>query len=142
VNEDKIPRRLVAARKAIYTYMKSHGDFTDADINKAHGELAFAQVTLDQLTSANEQTVAIKALANEIKRSNDFTSAVHNVSMGQLARSLADIITTQILGRGFPTAEAQRYRSPAPCAATRYEARTPSAASPALADSPPPRATS
>jgi hypothetical protein len=93
-----VARRVLAARQSIYDYEKARpGQFSDADVTDAAQQLKTARDAVDQTPTA-DNTDAIKALTDELKRTNDINQHVLGVTSGQWQRAFADIVSGQIAG--------------------------------------------
>jgi 3D (Asp-Asp-Asp) domain-containing protein len=78
------------------------GDLSADDILELRGELKDNTDSMDSLRAA-QQALAdnLAALKDEVKRQNDFSTSVANVTSFQAIKALADVISGQIVGVGY-----------------------------------------
>jgi hypothetical protein len=88
----------VTATENVLAYAQSHG-FSDADIASAAGDVKSARDARDSITGATtDNTDAIKALTDELKRTNDLNEHILGVTSGQWQKAFADMVNGQLGG--------------------------------------------
>lgn len=98
-DDKSVAQAQLTAAQNIYDYEKTHPGFSDADVADAARNLKTARDAVDQPDAAATALAdQMKALTDELKRTNDVNEHILGVTSGQWQKAFADVLNGQIGG--------------------------------------------